>query len=248
VFSSDGKRVAAVQRTSAVLWDLGKSRSVASHILSATTIEGIAFSRDGKQLMVVDDNSLGVADLETGKTTKKYPDLCQDQFLYQTQFSTNGRRLAVACDFSRSVDLIDLDNLDTPRSYSRHRMEFVDLMNRPFWLSGNGHFLAVGNEEKEVTLYKSDINRATFTAKLPFPVFNIVLDEDGDRIAAIGNTLIGLIDRRERSVSDDRARACEIANRNLSTQEWNFYFGEASYHKTCPQFPSEDDLLGGEPD
>jgi hypothetical protein len=32
-----------------------------------------------------------------------------------------------------------------------------------------------------------------------------------------------------------RARACRLANRNLTYQEWNRFFGPAvAYHETCP--------------
>jgi WD40 repeat protein len=33
------------------------------------------------------------------------------------------------------------------------------------------------------------------------------------------------------------ARACEIADRNLTAQEWAQYLGDRPYHKTCPGFP-----------
>ena len=40
--------------------------------------------------------------------------------------------------------------------------------------------------------------------------------------------------RRRESV----ARACRIANRNLSREEWRQAFGEETpYRKTCPELP-----------
>jgi hypothetical protein len=32
-------------------------------------------------------------------------------------------------------------------------------------------------------------------------------------------------------------RACQIANRNLSAEEWSLVAGDAPYHKTCPKLP-----------
>jgi WD40 repeat protein len=32
-------------------------------------------------------------------------------------------------------------------------------------------------------------------------------------------------------------RACRIANRNLTTEEWVQYLGDERYHKTCPHVP-----------
>jgi hypothetical protein len=56
------------------------------------------------------------------------------------------------------------------------------------------------------------------------------------------------------SASDDRTvrlwdvdpqswlkRACAIANRNLTHEEWRKYMGDLSYRKTCPDLPGPDD-------
>jgi WD40 repeat protein len=34
-----------------------------------------------------------------------------------------------------------------------------------------------------------------------------------------------------------QARACRIANRNLSEEEWKGYLGEHAYRKTCAELP-----------
>jgi WD40 repeat protein len=36
-------------------------------------------------------------------------------------------------------------------------------------------------------------------------------------------------------------RACRIANRNLTHEEWGHYLGELSYHETCPDAPPTDE-------
>jgi WD40 repeat protein len=71
---------------------------------------------------------------------------------------------------------------------------------------------------------------------------------------AIGNTATGLAFNRagtllatgsadgpvwlwNMSVASWIERACRIANRNLTTQEWQNYLGSASYHQTCPAAP-----------
>ena len=35
-----------------------------------------------------------------------------------------------------------------------------------------------------------------------------------------------------------QAKACRRANRNLTQEEWGYYFGEQPYRATCPQYPS----------
>ncbi len=39
------------------------------------------------------------------------------------------------------------------------------------------------------------------------------------------------------SVDSWKARACRIANRNLTQTEWQQYMGEQPYHKTRPEVP-----------
>lgn len=34
-----------------------------------------------------------------------------------------------------------------------------------------------------------------------------------------------------------KTRACNIAGRNLTQEEWLLYFPFYAYHQTCPQFP-----------
>ena len=36
-------------------------------------------------------------------------------------------------------------------------------------------------------------------------------------------------------------RACAIANRNLTREEWGRYMGDQPYRKTCPDLPGADD-------
>jgi hypothetical protein len=38
-----------------------------------------------------------------------------------------------------------------------------------------------------------------------------------------------------------RQRACVIANRNLTREEWWKYMGDEPYRKTCPELPGPDD-------
>jgi hypothetical protein len=40
-------------------------------------------------------------------------------------------------------------------------------------------------------------------------------------------------------------RACDIANRNLTREEWRKYLGDLPYRKTCPDLPGPDDAPPG---
>ena len=44
----------------------------------------------------------------------------------------------------------------------------------------------------------------------------------------------GTVQLWQASVAAWVQRACQVANRNLTLQEWQEYLGSASYHATCP--------------
>ncbi|MFQ5799364.1 MAG: WD40 repeat domain-containing protein, partial [Bacteroidota bacterium] len=45
------------------------------------------------------------------------------------------------------------------------------------------------------------------------------------------------------SLESWQARACSIANRNLTRAEWQQFLGDESYRKTCPDLPGPEEEL-----
>jgi hypothetical protein len=64
---------------------------------------------------------------------------------------------------------------------------------------------------------------------------SMAFSPDGQQIASVSPS--GGITLWDISTSSWQARACSIANRNLSEPEWKLTMGDDAYSKVCPQFP-----------
>lgn len=67
-------------------------------------------------------------------------------------------------------------------------------------------------------------------------VFSVAFNPEGGVLASTGHypTQILLWDVDPESWAE---RACRLANRNLTQEEWRRYFGEEAYRATCPELP-----------
>ena len=69
-------------------------------------------------------------------------------------------------------------------------------------------------------------------------VFSLVFSLDGKLLAS--GSFDGTITLWDVSFESWQARACRIANRNLTRVEWEQYLGAEQYHVTCLGLPLEE--------
>ena len=74
------------------------------------------------------------------------------------------------------------------------------------------------------------------------PVYQIVFTEDGQTLVAATEqgVLVWNLDEAEW-----RERACSVANRNLTREEWRYLFGDEPYRRTCSDLPEPTPLALG---
>jgi WD40 repeat protein len=100
--------------------------------------------------------------------------------------------------------------------------------------SPDGTMLASAGYDNAIILW--DVASRTEIGRLESPanaVWKVAFSPDGTILASGGDTVMLWtmdVDRWE-------AKACQVANRNLSREEWRQYVGTEEYHATCPGLP-----------
>jgi WD40 repeat protein len=155
-------------------------------------------------------------------------------------FSRDGRVLGVA-----SANTIQLWDMLTERPLNTLIGHFDAVNTLSF--SPDGTILASGSNDRSVRLWDTQTQQ---------PLGVLTTDEDTTYVSGVafspdGNLLavgeFGVpIQLWDVSIKSWVARACSIANRNLSLAEWNQFIGsDKPYHRTCSELPAGD---GAPPD
>jgi WD40 repeat protein len=230
-FSLDGHRLAAGGADgTALVWDVATHRLLGSPLDGGSAVYGVAFSPNGRTLAVAAvGGTLTVYDLATHRRLYTYN---ANQALIRVAFSPDGRTLAVASQ--EGAVLIDAAT-GRPRGepLAGHSAIVDDVV-----FSDDGSTLATASLDGTVILYDVASRQAIGD---PLDVgYGIVADvsftPDGTALAsAHGQGQIVLW-----GINPDswQQRACNIAGRNLTRDEWRQYLGSRPYEKTCAQWPS----------
>jgi len=151
-------------------------------------------------------------------------------------FSPDGVALAAASQDGRIVFWLDAGDgiyqLDTPLEFPRSG-GFASLAFSP-----DGKLLAAGNNVGEIILLDMDTLSRFGDAFIGGVVAVTSLAFSPDSLSLASGSQAGTVTLWDLDVAQWAARACELAERNLTPSEWEKYFAGQQYHKTCEQFPA----------
>jgi WD40 repeat protein len=214
------------------LWDVRKRQPLGEPLRGhKEQVTCLAFSPDARTLASGDsEGNIYLWDVATGK--RRYL-LFQghDKAVFALAFQRDGKLLVSGHDDGR-VNFWDLvhDRRLGP-NVNFHRKPVTDLAFNPTGLtlastSGNDTFLW-------------DVASRRPLGRLPHLLYYSVLafSPNGEQLLLAGSEATH---QMLWDVDQDswKARACRIANRNLTHEEWRYYLGNEPYRPTCPSLPA----------
>jgi WD40 repeat protein len=230
-FSPDGRLLAngTVDGT-VLLWNVATRRVDGAPFRATGSVYGTAFSPDGKDLAIASTGgSLTVYDLKTRRPVRSYD---AHEPLIRVAYSPDGRTLALAgYGGTRLVDVATGQPLGEPLAGHTGPVTFVGF-------SGDGSTLAAASLDSTVILYDVASRQPIgdpLDAGYPGGISTSSLTPDGRILAtAYGD---GHIVTWDVDPAAWQRRACALAGRNLTRDEWRQYLGNRPYEMTCAQWP-----------
>jgi WD40 repeat protein len=230
-FSPDGHLLASGTADGTVLvWNVATRRVVGAPFHASGSVYGAAFSPDGKYLAFAGvDGNLTIYNLKTRRAVHTYD---AHVYVIRVAFSPDGKTLALGgYGGTRLVDVATGQPDGEPLAGHTGPVTFVSF-------SGDGSTLAAASLDGTIILYDVASHQPIgnpLDAGYPGGVSTSPLTPDGRELPAgygDGHIVIWDVDP-----ASWQRRACALAGRNLTRDEWRQYLGSRPYEKTCRQWP-----------
>jgi WD40 repeat protein len=170
-------------------------------------------------------------DLESRRLRQQYA--LHTDTVWALAFSPDGKLLASGST-DRTIRVTDLSvGAESARTLARHESWVYALAFDP-----SGAILASGSRDDTVLLWDVASGEPLGAALVANTgdVFSLAFSPDGETLGAGGNGPETLV-LWDVGLASWQARACRIANRNLTQAEWEQFVGlDVAYRCTCPEF------------
>jgi WD40 repeat protein len=232
-FSPDSRLLASASRDkSIILWDADSGKPIGQPMRGHKgVVTSVAFSPDGKLLASASwDKTVILWDVATRKQLGE-PLTGHKGNLWSVAFSPDGRLLASAGE-DKSIILWDVA---TRKPTGQPLTGHADTINS-IAFSPDGKLLASGSADGTVNLWDLAA-RLKINPPLGWDshsISGVAFSPDGKELVSVGAEAPVLWDVDPESWQD---RACKIAARNLTHEEWQRYMGDSPYRETCPNLP-----------
>jgi hypothetical protein len=227
-FAPDGQSLAAIYYEgqpgyTVLLWDLRTGQSGKIPLPERAYVSALAFHPDGKILYIGESNGFLQQDLQTGSQTH-----FGSGSSYNLAISRDGGMLASADD--KQITLWDLTQ---GKAFGKVLVgHTADIRSLSF--NYDGSLLASGGYDG-LRLWDVATQQLVGPRLTDKSVDAVAFDQNPD-----SSLLISAGNEIRQWQTDVRVwveRACQIANRNFTQAEWEKYFEDEPYHKTCAKLP-----------
>jgi WD40 repeat protein len=234
-FSPDGRTLAsgAELKASIFLWDVATGQRQAELRGHESDVDALEFSRDGKVLVSGGgEGSIRVWDLAT--RTEMVEPMGAGGSVARVAISPDGKSLASSAHLSGTLLLWDLWGQSDPVELDTRGLSGAPSVA----YSPEGRTLAYTSGELQLNIVLWDLAsrtpRATLEARAT--TLSMAFTPDGTRLVtghSNGDVALWDVD-----LEGWPRRACELANRDLTRDEWTTFVGEdLPYRAVCPELP-----------